>query len=93
MILNKIKFLLITIFIFSNIQSAILALELLPKKKPVLSKQDIEIKNINGIILPKSKPLVVKKTITKIAKKSKYFSQKDFSYAKEAIKLMEKRNW
>ena len=57
MILNKIKFLLITIFIFSNIQSAILALELLPKKKPVLSKQDIEIKKTKNLLIPKKKPI------------------------------------
>ena len=57
MILNKIKFLLITIFIFSNIQSAILALELLPKKKPVLSKQDIEIKKTKNLLIPKKKNL------------------------------------
>ena len=130
MIINSIKFLLLTIFILSTIQSAILANEVIPKKKPILTQQDIELKktknllvppkkpsltelgtdkiennekivaesienlkSIDGIILPKSKPLVVKKSSTKVAKKSKFFSQKDFIFAKEAIKLMEKRNW
>ena len=130
MIINSIKFLLLTIFILSTIQSAILANEIIPKKKPILTQQDIELKktknllvppkkpsltelgtdkiennekivaesienlkSIDGIILPKSKPLVVKKSSTKVAKKSKFFSQKDFIFAKEAIKLMEKRNW
>ena len=130
MIFNKIKFFLTTIFILSIIQSAILADEIIPRKKPILSDQDIQIKKsknilipkkkplsadlkikdieivekevvsfeekikkIDGIILPKSKPLVVKKGNTKVAKRSKYFNQKDFAYAKTAIKLMEKRNW
>ena len=47
----------------------------------------------DGIILPKSKPLVVKKDKAVVQKKSKYFSEKDFNYARQALKLMEKRNW
>ncbi len=71
----------------------------LPLKKPLISlKSEIIITNqenniVNGIVIPKSKPLVVKKDKPIVKKKSKYFSEKDFNYAKQAIKLMEKRNW
>ena len=76
---------------------------LLPKKKPsqnVVSEdkniQPLEKKTkkiVNGIIVPKSKPLIVKKDKAIVKKKSKYFNEKDFNYAKQAINLMEKRNW
>ncbi len=77
---------------------------LVPLKKPVKETnvdnkqfEDKKIKTtkiiVDGVILPKNKPLVVKKDILNIKKKSKYFSEKDFSYAKEAIRLMEKRSW
>ena len=71
----------------------------LPLKKPLTSLESEKIitnqKNniVNGIVIPKSKPLVVKKDKPIVKKKSKYFSEKDFNYAKQAIKLMEKRNW
>ena len=71
----------------------------LPLKKPLTSlESEIIITNqknniVNGIVIPKSKPLVVKKDKPIVKKKSKYFSEKDFNYAKQAIKLMEKRNW
>ena len=71
----------------------------LPLKKPLISlESEIIITNqenniVNGIVVPKSKPLVVKKDKPIVKKKSKYFSEKDFNYAKQAIKLMEKRNW
>ena len=45
-----------------------------------------------GIILPKSKPLIVKKEKLKSKEKSKYFRQKDYILAKNAILEMEKRN-
>ena len=77
---------------------------LVPLKKPVketnIDNKEFEDKKIkttkiivDGVILPKNKPLVVKKDKLNIKKKSKYFSAKDFSYAKEAIRLMEKRSW
>ena len=77
---------------------------LVPLKKPVKETnidnkqfEDKKIKTtkiiVDGVILPKNKPLVVKKDKLNIKKKSKYFSAKDFSYAKEAIRLMEKRSW
>ncbi len=75
---------------------------LVPQKKPV-PKTDEQIKItdkeeslrdvIAGVILPKSKPLVVTKDRTISQKKSKYFSEKDFNIARQSIKLMEKRNW
>ena len=68
----------------------------IPIKKPVKKSKKIEkkeISTITGIILPKSKPLIVKKGSSKVAKRSKFFRKKDFSYAKQAIQLMEKRKW
>ena len=76
---------------------------IVPPKKP--SQYNDEQKNVDkevvlvkkklpgGLILPKSKPLVVKKDKSIVQRKSKYFSEKDFKIANQAIKLMEKRNW
>ncbi len=77
-----------------------------PKKKPsinikskdqTIEKEDLEKeivkKKINGIIIPKSKPLVVKKVIKKTKETSKYYRQKDFILAKKAIKEMESKKW
>ena len=74
---------------------------LLPQKKPTYKKEEeikVEVKKskddvIDGIIIPKSKPLVVVKEKTKKKKTSKYFSKKDFLYAKNSIQLMEKFKW
>ena len=76
---------------------------LLPSRKPnVILDENIEnndvskklVKNIiNGIIVPKTKPLVVKKDKNFALNKSKYFTEKDFKIANQSIKLMEKRNW
>ena len=76
---------------------------LIPLKKPKI-KEKKEVKTskilennnkkiVNGIILPISKPIIVKKDKLFAQKKSKYFSEKDYKIAHEAIKLMEKRNW
>ena len=77
--------------------------EILPLKKPALDKkEEIKVKkedqkkNILGIILPESKPLVIaKKKIEKKTKilKSKYYSKKDFEIAKKSISFMENRKW
>ena len=48
---------------------------------------------INGIIIPKNKPLIVKKERLRKVKKSKYYSDRDLNYAKQAIAFMEKSNW
>ena len=44
-------------------------------------------------LVPKSKPLIVKKEIEKSKKKSKYFRQKDYILAKKAIQEIEKKIW
>ena len=43
--------------------------------------------------MPESKPLIVKKGRVKVSKKSKYYNERDFNYAKQAIQFMEKSNW
>ena len=47
----------------------------------------------NNILLPKSKPLIVKKEIVKSKKTSKYFKQNDFDIAKKSIQALEKGQW
>ena len=80
-------------------KKSILSNYLLPKKKPStvneLDIKQVEIKKeiVNGILIPKSKPLIVKKDRAIAKKKSKYFKEKDFKIASQAIKLMEKRDW
>ena len=66
------------------------------KKETVKIEKKEKIKKVEkslGIILPKSKPLIVKKEKLKSKKKSKYFRQKDYILAKNAIKEMEQRKW
>ena len=85
------------------IQKKIIKGELIPLKKPIT--QDLEIiskeiesitkkriTKINGEIIPKSKPLIVKKR-TKIKGKAKHFKERDLKYAKQAIAFIEKSNW
>ncbi len=73
-----------------------------PKSKP--KKNNInEIKNEkkiatkkekkNTFLLPRSKPLVVKKETLKSRKSSKYYRQKDFNFAKKSIQEFEKGRW
>ena len=67
-----------------------------PKKKVIKDDKTVKTKKEKTklfLILPKEKPLVVSKKITKIQKKSKYYRKKDFSLAKKAINQMEKKNW
>ena len=76
---------------------------ILPKKKPnpnlqtdkqkIKKKDDVKITKINGVIIPKNKPLIVRKQTTRVAKKSSYYSDRDYAYAKQAIQFMEKSNW
>tara|TARA_B110001452_G_scaffold126323_1_gene104909 strand:- start:162 stop:884 length:723 start_codon:yes stop_codon:yes gene_type:complete len=66
-----------------------------PSKKSEESKTIIvkkKVKKINFLI-PKSKPLVVKKTKSRVKTQSKYFTQKDFSIAKKSIQAMQKSQW
>ena len=72
-----------------------------PQKKPIKEvasevKQVDEIKKEKkryDIIVPKTKPLIVKKEKSKLKKTSKYYRKKDFALAKKAITEMEKRKW
>ena len=70
-----------------------------PKSKPtkiieVVNNQTAKItdKTINYSI-PRSKPLLVKKTTTVVKDNSKYYSQKDYDIAKKSIAAMEKSQW
>ena len=71
---------------------------LIPLKKPVTKKEEIVIEKqktliVNGEIIPKTKPLIVKTKKTSRAKKSKYYSKKDYEIAKVAIHAMEQKKW
>ncbi len=71
---------------------------LVPPKKPIFKKEEIKIKKkekliVGGEIIPMSKPLIVKTEKTTRAKKSKYYSKKDYELAKIAIRSMEQRKW
>ena len=58
-------------------------------EKEVLKKKEKKV----VFLLPKSKPLVVKKETKKIQKSSKFYKQKDFNLAKKSIEEFEKGNW
>ena len=73
-----------------------------PKEKPsainktakkIDKKKKLNINKIDGVVIPKSKPLIVKKEISKVKQSSKYYRKKDFNIAKKAIKEMEQRKW
>ena len=71
---------------------------IIPLKKPSVKIEKIKTKKIeklivDGEIIPMSKPLVVKTEKTTRAKKSKYYSKKDYEVAKIAIRAMEQRKW
>ena len=77
---------------------------IIPKSKPqkkveIVDKQELKllninvVKKINGIIVPKNKPLIVKKQALSKIKKRRYFSDRDMNYAKQAMSFMEKSNW
>jgi soluble lytic murein transglycosylase len=53
----------------------------------------VEKKIKTKFLIPKSKPLIVKKALSKIKRKSKFYSQKDYEIAIKSIKDMEKRQW
>tara|TARA_B100000214_G_scaffold39988_1_gene25058 strand:- start:40 stop:2307 length:2268 start_codon:yes stop_codon:yes gene_type:complete len=59
------------------------------KTNQVVEKKKAKI----DFLIPKSKPLVVKKSTSTIKVKSKYYSQRDFDIAKKSIKAMENRKW
>jgi len=76
---------------------------IIPKEKPnnkkevILKKEEKIIKKritkIDGVIIPKNKPLIVKKERLRKVKKSKYYSDRDLNYARQAVSFMEKSNW
>ena len=71
---------------------------LIPLEKPTSNIEKAETKKIkkvvvNGEIIPKNKPLFVTADKTLKAKKSKYYSKKDYQIAKISINLMEQRKW
>jgi soluble lytic murein transglycosylase len=70
-----------------------------PKSKPSKIKGGTQkiivkknIKKINFLI-PKSKPLVVKKSKSIVKTQSEYYSQKDYGLAKKSIQAMQKSQW
>ena len=70
-----------------------------PKPKPSKKKEEPkttivkkDLKKINFLI-PKSKPLVVKREKSVVQTRSKNYSQKDYSIAKKSIAAMEKSQW
>ena len=77
--------------------------EIIPIKKPLAEEKKGEnIKNVKtkinnlGIIIPKSKPLIISKKKIKNKEKvikSKYYSKKDFEIAKKAISMIERKKW
>jgi soluble lytic murein transglycosylase len=76
---------------------------IIPQEKPI-DKKKITIKDkekisekritkIDGIIIPKNKPLIVRKERLRKVKTSRYYSDRDLKFAKQAIAFMEKSNW
>ncbi len=71
---------------------------LIPLEKPTSKLEKTKPKKIkklivNGEIIPRSKPLVVKTKKSVRAKKSKYYSKKDYEIAKISIRSMEQKKW
>jgi len=66
-----------------------------PSKKIKKIKTEIVKKEVKKIdfLIPKSKPLIVKKSKSIVKTQSKYYSQKDYVIAKKSIQAMEKRQW
>jgi len=70
-----------------------------PKSKPIKKPTKITTEIVKKIekkinfLIPKSKPLLVKKESVKIKTKSKFYSRRDFDIAKKSIQAIEKRQW
>ncbi len=62
------------------------------EKQSLIDDKDLP-KEIFGILLPPKKPLIVKKQSLRTVKKTRYYSERDFQLAKQAIRFMEKSNW
>ena len=63
------------------------------KKEAVKKKNKIEVSKKIDFLIPKAKPLVVKKETIKTQKTSKYYKRKDFELAIKSIRAFEKGNW
>ena len=61
--------------------------------KELEKEKEIVVKRVDGIIIPKNKPLIVHKKRLSTTKKSKYYSDRDLNYARQAVAFMEKSNW
>jgi len=61
-------------------------------KKSVTKKVEKKIKK-NYLIIPKKKPLTVKKSSTAKKTRSRFYSTRDLNIAKQSIKAIEKRRW
>ena len=70
-----------------------------PTPKPTKQTKKIQKKLVKknkketAFLIPKSKPLVVRKKIIKTQKTSKYYRKKDFNFAKKSINAFEKGQW
>ena len=70
-----------------------------PKSKPSKKIKKIITKTVekkikkNNSIIPRNKPLIIKKSSTANKTRSKFYSQKDFNIAKKSVKAVEKRQW
>ncbi len=62
-------------------------------EKQILEDDKDLAKEIFGILLPPKKPLIAKKKRFRNVKKTRYFSERDFKLAKQAIRFMEISNW
>jgi len=72
---------------------------LIPKSKPSKKVEKIKtiivkkkVKSINFLV-PKSKPLIVKRSKSIVKAQSKYYRQKDYDIAKKSIQAMEQSKW
>ena len=61
-------------------------------KKTITKMVEKKIQKNNSII-PRNKPLIIKKLSTAKKTRSKFYSQKDFNIAKKSVKAVEKRQW
>ena len=74
-----------------------------PESKPIKKAKEVPAKEVEkkvekkvekvNFLIPKSKPLIVKKSSTVTKSTSKYYSKRDFDLAKRSIKAMENRQW
>ena len=69
-----------------------------PKSKPSIKREETLtqiVKKVDKInfLIPKKKPLIVKKVISSTKTRSKYYSQKDFTLAKKSIAAFRKGEW